>query len=82
MRLPEDHPEIVVYFIVALLFLWVGFFMLFFNEGGYHESRGELAIDLSIGGLLILVGLVLVRKIVRLFRRAKSQQLSEIQHRR
>jgi len=81
MKLPQDHPEIVVYFIVGLLLFWLGFGMSFFNEGGRHESRAEIAITLSISACFILGGLMLFRKIARLFH-AESVQSKQANRQR
>ncbi len=56
---PQDHPEVVVYFILASLFLWLGTAMWFLGEGGYQPRPGELAATFLIGLFFILLALLL-----------------------
>ena len=65
--------EIVVYYIVAALLFWVGIAMGL-GDGGYHPSRAELAISISIRLLFILAALLLTFRIAWLFRVPQSDQ--------
>jgi len=68
MQLPEDHPEIVIYFILASIFLWmgIGWWLL---PGGYRQSRGEIVATFSIIACFISVALFFSYMIARLFSR-------------